>query len=399
MNLRTYRAESMAAALAKVKRDLGRDALILHTRTVQEGRWFGLRRKKFVEIIASDGRGILPAPRARGSLPEGKQDHGAGMHDVSPSPAVADAVHDTAHLLEEVGELKALVGQLLVESRQGRLRGARGALFSIYQQLVENQVAADVATSLVHRVREELGPGQLDDPEVIRGRLKEYIASMVPATGPIDLEGRPRPYIVCLIGPTGVGKTTTIAKLAAQHALRERRRVGLITIDTYRIAAVDQLRTYADILQLPLQVVLAPADIETAMRHLEDRELIFIDTAGRSQNDEIRINELRRFLDVARPHELHLVLSSTCHHQNLVEAARRFGRLGVDRIIFTKLDEAVGFGVMLNVIRQVQHQISYLTTGQDVPDNIEIGEPEKIAELIVRPPQSASAPSRRRRQA
>jgi flagellar biosynthesis protein FlhF len=183
-----------------------------------------------------------------------------------------------------------------------------------------------------------------------------------------------------------VGKTTTIAKLAAQYGLRMQKRVGLITIDTYRIAAVDQLRTYAEILNVPLKVVLSPTELGAALEELRDCDLVLVDTAGRSQNDAIRLNELRRFLTQAKADEIHLVLSTTNSQANLVQSAERFCKLGVDRIIFTKLDEAVGFGVILNVLRRVDRKLSYLTNGQEVPEHLEVGCSIAVADLITGPP-------------
>jgi flagellar biosynthesis protein FlhF len=196
---------------------------------------------------------------------------------------------------------------------------------------------------------------------------------------------------ICLIGPTGVGKTTTIAKLAAAFKLRQKQRVGLITIDTYRIAAVDQLRTYANIIGVPLKVVLTPAELASAMREMAESgcDSILIDTAGRSHADQLKLNELSQFIaaaGAAGPTEVHLVLSSTTTQESMEAALEKFSAVktgGVDQIIFTKLDEAVSFGVLLNVARTASRALSYLTTGQDVPDNIEVGQPRRLARLIL----------------
>ncbi|NIA20849.1 MAG: hypothetical protein GWP05_02520 [Anaerolineaceae bacterium] len=186
-----------------------------------------------------------------------------------------------------------------------------------------------------------------------------------------------------MIGPTGVGKTTTIAKLAAQFRLRQHRSVGLITIDTYRIGAVDQLRTYAEIIDVPLKVVLTPKELRRAVDEFSDMDFILIDTAGRSQRDVLKMNELRQFLEAVKPHETHLVISSTCGHKNVESVLEQFAAFSIDRIVLTKLDEAVGFGIILTVLQRTKQKLSYVTVGQDVPDDIEAGEPRKLAELIV----------------
>jgi flagellar biosynthesis protein FlhF len=206
---------------------------------------------------------------------------------------------------------------------------------------------------------------------------------MVNTAGPVceNITGRAR--TVALIGPTGVGKTTTIAKLAANFKLRQNKKVGLITIDTYRIGAVDQLRTYAQIIDVPLRVVVTPNDLAEAIEMMSDMDVILIDTAGRSQTDKLKIRELQTFLDAAAPDEVHLVLSTTTHHAHMLSAAEEFSKLGVDRIILTKLDEAIGFGVVLSVLRNLDASLSYITTGQDVPDDIEVGSGRELARKLL----------------
>ena len=296
----------------------------------------------------------------------------------SLSPPSSDA------LLSEFGSLRSLVYDLVRETKRSRASQVPDELFETYQHLVENEVAEQIAQELVERIRRELPPEQLGDPQAVRASLAGLLEAMLPTAGPICLTPRSGPYIVALIGPTGVGKTTTIAKLAANFCLREHRRVGLITIDTYRIAAVEQLKTYAQIIDVPLEVAVEPDQLKEAAMRMADRDIILIDTAGRSQRDVIKINELRRFFEAVKPDEVHLVLSSTSGEAVLVDTLERFGEFCVDRVIFTKLDEAIGFGVILNCLRKADTRLSYITAGQDVPDDIEVGRSRALAELILR---------------
>ena len=188
---------------------------------------------------------------------------------------------------------------------------------------------------------------------------------------------------VALVGPTGVGKTTTIAKLAADFSLRKGKDVALITIDTYRIAAVEQLRTYADIINVPLEVVLTPSEIKNAIAKHKHRDLILIDTAGRSQKNAMQMLELQSFIEAIEPDETHLVLSTTSNCKNMKDIIERFHLLSVDKVIFTKLDEAVTFGLILNVMSKLNKTLSYVTMGQNVPDDIAITDPHTLAKLIV----------------
>ncbi|MEM9167765.1 MAG: flagellar GTP-binding protein, partial [Planctomycetota bacterium] len=178
-------------------------------------------------------------------------------------------------------------------------------------------------------------------------------------------------------------KTTTLAKLAARAKLRHGRSVGLITTDTYRIAAVEQLRTYAEIIGLPLKVVADPSEMPEALESMATLDEVLIDTAGRSQHDTERLTELRSYLDQADPHETHLVLSCVASDAVLARAAERFGALGPNRLLMTKLDEAVELGVLLGLLSKVGAPLSYVTTGQEVPDDIEPAGAERLARQIL----------------
>lgn len=397
-----------------------------------------------------DRRGIMPPTEARPSRAEspnvtayvripGPQEHRArNPADEKPSvaegaavtsvPAISPASIEeisasTAALHGELAELRAMVRQLL--SRPGipvpETPGGAVDPFPVpaelsdyYARLLQGAVAEELARQIVADVRRRLaerpaptqvqadhgrrrGPDGrfLPEPKA-HGRAEaflnqavcECIERLLPPAEPLELNGGLK--VVALVGPTGVGKTTTIAKLAAHFKLRAGKRVGLITADTYRIAAVDQLKAYAEILDLPLEVVLTPGEMAAAVRRLGDLDLVLIDTSGRSQKDHVRLQELRAFLDAAREAvagrgtmEAHLVLSCTAHPRQLGEVRDRFASLGAAKVVFTKLDEAVGVGVVLNLARQLGMHLSYLTTGQDVPDDIEVGHGRRIAELIL----------------
>lgn len=381
----------MAEAIEQVKRKLGRHAVILHTRTFTRGGVLGFGGRSMVEITAARQLSDLPLSARPGKLVAKSGEEATEVNGArTPVVAVAAAATPPPSALDaEVRALKSLVTELVVESRRSRTPGMPSELLETYTHLVEAQVAEGLARELVERVRAELGERGLGTPSLIRERLAAYVESMLPVGGPIRLPAKTvsgqavEPTVIALVGPTGVGKTTTVAKLAANFSLREQRRVGLITIDTYRIAAVDQLRTYAQIIDVPLEVVMTPSQMQGALERMRDRDVVLIDTAGRGQNDALRISELKCYLEQARPHEVHLVLSTTSSEVVMQQAIERFGEVGVDRLILTKLDEAIGFGVVLSCLAKARLGLSYVTTGQDVPDDIEVGRSKRLAELIV----------------
>lgn len=434
----------MAEALAKVKRELGNDAVIMHTRTLKRGGVLGVGSKLVVEITAgSEGDRLPAAPRKvtmnsvggyapysppAMEMPETPvmrtpQAEGAAVSRAFESRIQSAPVEKGSapggSLRQEMDELRGMVRELLnrTPAQGGSAPEVPEELHNYYTKLIKNEVADEIAKEVLTRARkrwEECRKGirvrrpDLNEEQAMRRLVPaiflESVEKMIPDAEPVKLPADGSTKYVSLIGPTGVGKTTTIAKLAAHFKLREQKKVGLVTIDTYRIAAVDQLRAYADIMSIPLRIVLTPEEMAEAIDELADCDVVLIDTAGRSQNDTQRLGELREFLDVVRAHvrrlqrekgesdcdpqessalETHLVLSCTAHPQQMMEVARKFSVLGVDRVVFTKLDEAVGIGVIFNVVHRLNLRLSYLTTGQDVPDDIEVSHRRRVAEMIL----------------
>lgn len=305
-----------------------------------------------------------------------------------PSRVERAAGPTSATMQRELDAIKTMVGQVLQRQTLGRAtvtRAMPAKLFDIYMALLGQDLSEELADRLISDVRDELDGDACEDESAVRERVLHHLAALIGVAEP-DVAPRSadqRPLTIALIGPTGVGKTTTLAKLAALFKLRHHRKVGLVTCDTYRIAAVDQLRTYANIIGLPLKIALTPSEMAQAVHSLGDCEVIFIDTAGRGQNDHGRIDELGRCLAAAEPHEVHLVLSSTSSEGVLLREAEAFDEVGADRIVLTKLDEAVSFGVLINVIHKVDKKLSFITTGQEVPEHIEVGQARRLAELVL----------------
>lgn len=416
VTIRTYRGNSPAEALAKVKKDLGADAVILNTRTQRVGGVLGLGVKTITEITAAlPGPGqtaggavalggarrpspttpsVRPArvavPVAAGTTPGAEPPPAVraarDIEDrVTVGAAASDHVRMSVAMESEIAAIRRMVGQLVCASRMPA-ESLPAPLENWYLRLMESEVPAELAARIIGEARAQIGVDQAAQDAAIRRAILGAVARMIPVHEQASTPARGhdgRPHTIVLVGPTGVGKTTTLAKLAATWKLRHGLSVGVVTADTYRIAAVDQLRVYAGIMNLPLEVVSGPSEMARACRALEDRDVILIDTAGRSPRDNRRLEELRTLIGAATPDEVHMVVSATASPACLRTTLEQFGGLGPTHTILTKLDEAPSLGGMLAPVAGLQARLSYLTTGQEVPDQIEPACPNRFAKWIV----------------
>lgn len=357
--IRKYQAKTITDALAMVRADLGRDAVIVQTRKVNR-RVLGVWGREMVEVWASDNPELESLRRPQPTP----------TPTVTPNPSREMQPARIEQLESEIQNLKAMIAQL---ARQG-VAVVPDTADDRWLSLLKD---AEVEEAIAHEVLQSAAGGVASE-----STLQSLIADRLATAGPIELaEGQPR--TVMLVGPTGVGKTTTIAKLAAQYALLQRRRVGLITIDTYRIAAVEQLRTYSQIIDVPIRVVYSSAELPTAVREFANLDIVFVDTAGRSQRNTMQIGELKACTERLKECEVHLVLSATTKTHDLYDIIERFSVMPLHRVIWTKLDESTRFGNVLNVAAKHPLPISYVTTGQRVPEDVEVAEANRLASLVV----------------
>jgi flagellar biosynthesis protein FlhF len=373
----------MQEALAMVRQELGPDAAVLHTREMYGSpplSWIpGLRKIEVTAAIDVNVPSRLPEPSANEASGESE----ALAPGVRSAPDARNMLRRDASHHDMRGQLIHL--QAMVEDlcrRTSSQHDLPDAMFQLYTGLIDVDINEERARTLVERVRDNVTRDGIEDLLMLKMYLARTIEEELAIAGPLRVEpGRCR--LVALVGPTGVGKTTTIAKLAANFRLREKRKVGLITVDTYRVAAVEQLRTYADIIDLPMQVVSTPREMREAARAMAHLDLVLLDTAGRSPKDEVKIQELKAFLAEANADEVHLVLSSVGSAMSLEQTARRFAEVGTTGLVLTKLDEATSFGHLLPLLTGRGLPLSYVTDGQNVPDDIAPADRSRIAKLIL----------------
>ena len=276
-------------------------------------------------------------------------------------------------LEEEIAHMKALLAEVLGrEPKKGNI--------SLHEALKLQEVDEDILTEMA--TQSNAGDTLVDvHAPTAKATLINYLNDHIKFSDGVKLN-RHGVRIAALLGTTGVGKTTTLAKIAAKFVLEQKTNVALITADTYRISAVEQLKTYSDILELPLEIVYSPAELASAIERHRDKELILIDTAGRSQHNEYQMRELEEFLRVNPRIEKHLVISATTKFTDARQIMNKFSKVEPDRIIFTKIDETGSLGMIINLLRDNNYSLSYITTGQSVPDDIERAGSEILADLL-----------------
>ena len=305
---------------------------------------------------------------------------------LTPEKEVETASEDAADLDVKEQEILDLQNQLeemksmLVE--MSRNKDEAGGIPNLQRAMEAQGISQHVLEDMISKLN---GTEILAPQNSIKAlkALEKYVRKAIRIANGITLYSD-KPKIVALIGPTGVGKTTTLAKIAAKFVLEEGAKVALITADTYRISAVEQLKTYSDILGLPLEIVYNPQALQEAIEKHRDKQLILLDTAGRSQYNAYQMKELSELLNIDADIEKHLVMSATTKTSDGLELLDNFSLCKPDRVIFTKVDETKTHGIILNILHRRKAALSYLTNGQSVPDDIEPASIEKLAELLLR---------------
>jgi flagellar biosynthesis protein FlhF len=374
MQIQTFRAKTMQQALDMVRLELGPEASVLHTRELNSGVLARLLWGKEYEVAAAGDaqfRSCLAPPEPLTDAVQLDIDYREQYRNDFRTQYGTD--RDDFHFGS---------GALQQCPENSSVQHLPAALFELYTDLIEAEFEDRLAQEFVEHLRAKTTI-DLTDIFAMRAEVERIVEGDIHVSGPLQAsagEGR----VVALVGPTGVGKTTTIAKLAANYRLRQNKSVGLITVDTYRIAAVEQLRTYAEIIDLPMEVVSTPREMREAITRMNSLDLILMDTAGRSPRDEVRIQELKAMLVEAKPAEVHLVLSAVSGAKCLTTTAQRFAAVGTTAIIITKLDEATGLGNLLSVVRGCGLPLSYVTDGQNVPDDIQVAQRRTLAQQILK---------------
>lgn len=370
MRIKKYEAPSIEIALHKVRNELGPDALILQTQKVKKRPPFSFFKKEIFEVTAA-----LDNNRDKPTAPASKK---KGKNSDNSINAFENRFMQLQRQLADVG---SMVLNIKTQLNTGNVKLPE-AYTQMYQDMIqENQFDNEIAEKLLFEIKQNLGSGASISDKEIRMELEKLIADRINVSGSVKLPAAKRKVIV-LVGPTGVGKTTTTAKLAAHFALVENKKVALLTADTYRIAAVDQLKTYAEIINIPLDVIVDASESRSALAVHSDKDIVLIDTAGRSPYNKDQVEELKNLVKASKPCETHLVLSSATALADTLKAIEAFGKENINNLLFTKLDEAAGLGRLVSILIKTGIPLSYVTNGQNVPQDIAVYDAQQIAGLV-----------------
>jgi flagellar biosynthesis protein FlhF len=409
MKIKRFVAHTLKEATEQMRKELGPEAVVLNSRNIPKQGQLSFLAKDMFEITAavddvSTPRRNTYARRAAEAqetaslplrTPSAEEDPVESLKKVArqfQQRAASGAAgteraggHDRGEfdqLKLELTEMRGTLSTVVEHLKYDRMPALPEHLRSLYIALVNQDVEGKLAADLVQSVYAAAASGEHPaGPKAAERAVLDAMAGLV-APAPEAKTRRRRTHVSALVGPTGVGKTTTVAKLAAIQKLINHRSVGLISADTYRIGAIEQLRTFAAIADIPMEVAYKPAEMTAALKKFRDRDIVFIDTVGRSQRSPKELAELARFMDAAEPDDIHLVLSASTSMKSALDIIDKFRVVRPNRLLFSKLDEAVTLGSLLSVASRDRIPVSYVTTGQTVPDDIVRVDPARFASMV-----------------
>lgn len=419
MRIRRYTGKDAQEAMLKVKMDLGSEALILSTRKVRQKGFKGFFGKPLTEVLAAIDEEYGNKKQTASDIQKSSRQQSGGynrfgsMQKSSEGENRVESLENRMKNVESVLERiyysvssnskplqpdmteKACTPPPVATAAKIRQEPAAtfakpvmerempesGALKTLRKVLLDREIEPSIIEKMTNKIKQFVkNPNDYDE---IYNVAEKVLLNVLGQPKTIEFRGDDKPTIVLFAGPTGVGKTTTLAKIAAEFTLNQQKKIGFITADTYRIAAVEQLRIYAEILGIPISVIYSPQETKEAILQHSDKDLILIDTAGRSQKAPEQLSELKMLINAAEVDEIYLVLSCSMGRLALREVINQYRFLKNYKLLFTKLDEVLVPSVILNASYATGKSLSYTTAGQNVPDDIEVANVPDIVKSIL----------------
>lgn len=364
MKVKKFVAPTLKEASASMKKELGNEAFILSTRVIKKKTEFGIQ--KFFEITSGVEEKLdMVLSKIGDEQILDKSSFNAELMRLQKKVIGSETKGDTVVIVPKKRKKKEKLGADKLKQYVDRL---------IYQE-----VSKPIIKSVVNQIKKS---EEFIDPTNIEDYVITSLSSMIPTTN-FEIKKRGKQKIVALVGPTGVGKTTCIAKLAAISKILNNLKIGIISVDTYRLGAIDQLRIFSEVSNIDMLVAYEPSEMPGLIKKFSDKDLIFIDTAGRAQKNLTELKKTREFLDIINVDETYLAISATNSAKNLTDVTKKFEVFNYSALVVTKIDESVVFGNILNVASTSKKPLIYLTNGQVIPDDIIAADSDFIAKMVV----------------
>ncbi|MFJ5765146.1 MULTISPECIES: flagellar biosynthesis protein FlhF [unclassified Lysinibacillus] len=392
MKMKKYYASSIPEAMKLVRADLGEDAVILNSKVVVTKKLFGLVKKKNFEVVAGidsmEPSYTAPAPANVPSIPAKKEN--ASLQEITNAvqakiqhaqpkyePSSQDETGMSEELRKEIADLKSLMQSMHKKASQAQYPDELLPFIEyLRQQELNEELITTIGDELFTHFKEASDINFSQCKLITKNLLRKQLEGL--PMGGLSYERK----FINVLGPTGVGKTTTIAKMAARAVLEKKKKIGFITTDTYRIAAIEQLKTYAGLLQAPVEIAYNSTDFEQAVQRLSHLDLVFIDTAGRNYKEVKYVDDLQRLIKFDDQAESFLVLAMTAKEKDMTKIIDQFNGVPIEKIIFTKIDETNSIGTMINLMIKYNKGLAYYTNGQEVPEDIEEADLEAVLNLF-----------------
>ena len=384
MLIKKFQANTNAEAIMLAMEELGKDAIIMSVKNINPRGIYKLFKKPTVEVTAAIDDTVVPEERKQ----KEREKKTSVFSDVIEEEKQEFKSENTQKLEQKLENLQNILEKQIQDKPAREVEDKisddknLACLRLIYNQMIDNEVDEVYANQIISEIEQTL---KKDSPinQILSAVYQKIVLKLGPSKT-LELEdGHTR--FVFFIGPTGVGKTTTIAKIASSLIMEKKKKVAFVTSDTYRIAAVEQLRTYANILDIPMRVIYDADEMRNVREELKDYDVVLIDTAGRSHKNREQRDDIERLIMSVpeEEREIYLVLSVTTKYRDLLKITETYSQISDYRLVFTKLDETASFGNILNIRMATGAALSYSTFGQNVPDDISRTDAQLIAKQLL----------------
>ncbi len=377
----TFYGKNVNEALAKMKLQLGMDARVLSQEEVKVGGFFGLFSKPMVKIVA-----IKPEKKLFSK-------NNFLIRKGELTSVAASGRSKEIELEKELQEIKSQLAKLVtnktntIVEEKNNSNSITDKLLKKYENLMrENDFGEDIIKKILKNIEKNINLEEIDDEKIIIDNIKDQLKELITIRRDSDIIGTGvTPKVLFFVGPTGVGKTTTLVKLAANYKLKEKKSVEIYTIDNYRVGAVEQLKAYAEIMDTKFAKVDNKIELKNIIKESE-ADLILIDTAGRSPKDDISISTLREFIKTLNVFnvDVFLVISASTKRKDIVKIAEKYSETKFDYLIYTKMDETESTGAIIDATYRIKKPITFVTYGQDVPKDISIANLDLLVDFAIK---------------